>query len=380
MYFILLARLLGVKEYGIFAGALAFTSIATPYSGFGSGILFIRYVNIQSSNYAAYLGNILFSTLSSGSLIAAVLYLIAPHLLNSASASLVLLVAFGECVFRQLVACVSQIFQAFEQLSVTATITLLISSLRLIAVIFLSVLPDHATARLWTISSLIINFVVALGCLAFVVLRFGFPRFVPRLFIDRLEEGFTYSLAGSTQSIYNDIDKTMLSHYGMNVANGIYTMAYRIIDIASIPISAIDAAALPRYFTRSKEGIGTVRQLASKLAIRAGAIGAVMAACTFIMAPVIPHIIGQGFRQSVYAVRWLCIIPAFRGFHQLTGSAITGMGLQRHRTTIQIGAAALNFALNLWLIPHYGWLGAAWASLGTDGALAVVNFSLLLCL
>jgi len=47
-------------------------------------------------------------------------------------------------------------------------------------------------------------------------------------------EGIGYSFASSTTSIYNDIDKTMLSHYGMNFANGVYTMAYRIIDIATM--------------------------------------------------------------------------------------------------------------------------------------------------
>jgi len=376
IYFILLARLLGVKEYGVFAGSLAFTSIATPYSGLGSGVLFIRYVNQSVRNCAEYWGNILFSTISTGLLISAALYLIAPRLLNSASASLVLLIALGECIFRQLVIGVSQIFQAFERLRVTAAVALLISLLRLITVVLLTYL-GHATAYKWALTSLVINIIAALSCLVLVVFQFGFPKFVPRLFIDRIGEGFAYSLAGSTQSIYNDVDKTMLSHYGMNIANGIYTMAYRIIDITSTPISAIDAAALPRYFSRSRDGVAAIRDLASRLAIHAAVIGVVMAGCAFILAPVIPRIVGKGFSQSVYALRWLCLIPALRGLHQLTGSAITGIGLQRLRTTVQTGAAVFNFALNLWLIPRYGWLGAAWSSIATDGALAAVNFSLL---
>lgn len=32
------------------------------------------------------------------------------------------------------------------------------------------------------------------------------------------------------------------------------------------------------------------------------------------------------------------------------------------------------FGRNFWLIPHHGWAGAAWASLATDGGLAVVNW------
>jgi O-antigen/teichoic acid export membrane protein len=94
----------------------------------------------------------------------------------------------------------------------------------------------------------------------------------------------------------------------------------------------------------------------------------------FFAAPLIPLIVGHGFDQSVSALRWLCLLPAIRGIHQLSGCAITGMGYQKFRTTAQFGAALTNLCLNLWLIPQYGWLGAAWSSLATDGLLAFVNW------
>jgi len=97
----------------------------------------------------------------------------------------------------------------------------------------------------------------------------------------------------------------------------------------------------------------------------------------FAAAPLIPHIVGNGFKDSVMALRWLCLLPTFRSIHQLTGSAITGLGFQRYRTAVQCVAAAMNFGLNLWLIPRYGWVGAAWASVATDGALGAANWSLL---
>jgi O-antigen/teichoic acid export membrane protein len=63
--------------------------------------------------------------------------------------------------------------------------------------------------------------------------------------------------------------------------------------------------------------------------------------------------------------------------HEIAGSALTGAGLQRYRTGTQILATLLNLGLNLWLIPSHGWLGAAWASLATDGSLGVMNWSVL---
>jgi O-antigen/teichoic acid export membrane protein len=376
-YFILLARLLGVKEYGIFVGALAFVSLATPYGALGSGLVFVQHVSANAENFAAYWGNIILATLVTGSLITAILYLIAPHLLNPDSASVTLLVALGECICRQLALSTSQVFLAFEQLRITAAINLLTSFLRFLAVVGLTLSLHHATAREWALTAFVVSAVAALAGSAAVVFRYGSPRFVPGLLIARLGEGLNFSLAGSTQSAYDDIDKAMLSHYGMNVANGIYTLAYRIVNLATIPITALDAAALPRYFRRSQEGVAAVRHLSVRLTWRAALIGFVTSGCMFIAAPLVPHIVGQGFSQSVSALRWLCLIPAFRGVHQLTGSAVTGLGFQRYRTMVQLAAAAFNFALNLWLIPHYSWVGAAWASLATDGTLAIVNWFLL---
>ena len=372
-YFILLARLLGVTEYGIFVGAFAFVSLATPYSALGSGVLFIQYVSTNAENFAAYWGNILLATLGAGGLMTALLCLTAPHLLNPASASVVLLVALGECICRQIVFCIWQVFQAFEQLRMMAILILLAGSIRVSAVVCMALVLHHATAWQWAFWSMIVSILSAIVASAIVLVRFGRPRFVPRLFFTRLGEGFNFSFAGSTQSVYNDIDKTMLSHYGMNLANGIYTMAYRIVDVATIPVTALDAAALPRYFRQSAQGAASVVGLSVRLAWRAALIGILMSGCMFVAAPLIPHIVGQGFSESVSALRWLCLIPAFRGVHQLTGSAITGMGFQRYRTMAQFSAAVLNFVLNLLLIPRYGWLGAAWVSLATDGALGVTN-------
>jgi len=37
-----------------------------------------------------------------------------------------------------------------------------------------------------------------------------------------------------------------------------------------------------------------------------------------------------------------------------------------------MGIAVFNVFLNLWIIPAYGWRGAAWSSLASDGLLAAI--------
>lgn len=376
-YFVMLARLLGVREYGVFAGAFAFVGIAMPYSTLGSGLLFIRYVSARPDTFAAYWGNIILSTAMAGTVLTIALYFVAPHILNPASASIIVLVSIGNCIFSQMVASMGFIFQTYNRLRMTATLNILTNSLRLVAVGIMTALLPHASAKQWAIASVYISILAAIVGFLFVTRRYGRPRFLPKMLFSHALEGLGFSLGWSAQSAYNDVDKTLLSHYDMNIQNGIYTMAYRIVDIATIPITAVDAAALPRYFSDSSKDIRSVRPLAVRLAMRASLAGLLMSGCLFVAAPLIPHIVGRGFTESVLALRWLCLLPAMRGIHQLTGSALTSMGFQRFRTATQLSAAALNLMLNLWLIPQHGWLGAAWASLATDGSLGVANWLML---
>jgi O-antigen/teichoic acid export membrane protein len=79
----------------------------------------------------------------------------------------------------------------------------------------------------------------------------------------------------------------------------------------------------------------------------------------------------------VSALRWLCLIPVFRSFHLSAGDAIAGVGQQKFRLACQLFAAGFNIGLNALLIPRYSWMGAALASLLTDGSLAALTWTVL---
>jgi O-antigen/teichoic acid export membrane protein len=377
VYFILLARLLGATQYGIYAGAFAFTSIAAQFSSLGSGVVLIRYVSGERKVFAAYWGNILLTTTVVSTVVIMVLYFLAPHLLNPYSAALVPLAGIANCFGAQLTAETGRVFQAFEQLRITALFNLLTNLLRAIVVVAMLVVLHHATAWQWAVASTIVTVIGTALAVGNVTVRFGWPKFEARIFRKHIAEGFGYSFAGSTTVLYNDVDKTMLSHYGMNLANGIYTMAYRVVDLASIPISAINAASITQFFHRGRSGVAPAAELSNRLLKRALPISAVLSLAMFVGAPLIPQIVGKGFAESVPALRWLCLIPVFRSMQTVSGGALTGAGFQSYRTGAQVVAAALNFGSNLWLIPAYGWHGAAWSSLATDGAMGAMNMTIL---
>jgi O-antigen/teichoic acid export membrane protein len=372
-YFILLARLLGPSEYGVFAGAFALTSIIGQYSSMGSGTLFLRYVTADPSRAAVYWGNILAVTTVVSLLIVAGVALFSGPLLGPGSAPIALLAAVANCFCNQLASSAAKVFQTHEQLRITAGLSLATNLARTLAAAAMLFTMHHATANQWAVAAMLVSVLAAGAAVATVTAKYGMPKFSPAQIRRDLPEGFGFSFATSTSTAYNDIDKTMLSHYGMNVANGIYTMAYRIIDVSTIPVLAIREAAMPRFFRSGIGGIRGAAPLAVALLKRAVPLGLLATAAVLTAAPLVPHLVGNGFRETVSALRWLCLIPVFRSVHQMTGSAITGSGFQSYRTVTQLCVVALNVGLNLWLIPRHGWLGAAWSSLATDGMLAVLN-------
>jgi O-antigen/teichoic acid export membrane protein len=185
-------------------------------------------------------------------------------------------------------------------------------------------------------------------------------------------EGVFFSIGSSATTVYNDIDKIMLSKLSDLASTGIYAAAYRVIDVSLTPVRSLVSAAYPRFF---REGIGGMRATypyALSLIAKSSVYGALTFAGLWLCAPVLPHILGNKYDAVVPALRWLALIPFLRCFHVFLGDALSGGGLQRVRTGIQVLVALINVGLNMIILPRYSWRGAAWTSLLCDGLLVVM--------
>jgi O-antigen/teichoic acid export membrane protein len=373
-YFILLARLLGTTQYGLLAGAIALVAVVSQYSALGSGLLFLRYVSPDHRRFPTYWGNVLMSILLLGGLLAVALRLSGHWFLGSASVPLLLPIALSDCLFQQFSTCAGQVFQTFEKMKFSTALILLSSIFRCALALGMLLVLHRASAWQWAIGSLGMSFLSAGIAFATVTRFFGLPSFSPSLFMRHSAEGFVFAISGSTTAVYNDIDKVVLSRFGLVQANGIYSMAYRIVNIGTMPIMSIVSAAFPSFFRAGVKGIAATVPMARQLLKRTAVLGIVASAGMFVCAPVIPHLVGKSYAESVSALRWLCLIPIFRCFHLSAGDAIAGAGQQKFRLISQSTAAVGNLLMNLYLVPRYSWHGAAWASLGTDGALGVMNW------
>jgi len=158
----------------------------------------------------------------------------------------------------------------------------------------------------------------------------------------------------------------MLAGLSSLEATGIYAAAYRLIDVAFVPVKSLLAAAYTKFFQRGSAGISGTIDFSRRLSPIAGIYGLTAGIGLFLLAPVIPHLLGDEYLAAVEALRWLAPLPFLKAMHYFAADTLTGAGFQGVRSLVQVIVAVFNFLVNLWLIPLYSWKGAAWSSLASD--------------
>ena len=380
VYFVLIGRTLGSREYGAFIGVVALVAALSQFSSLGMEMILVRNISRDRASFAVTWGQSLLILIAGFAVLLGAAMLFAHFALRPDLRSLVPWIALSDGLLGKLVQLAGRTFQGAGRLAWTARLTALTNLFRTATAAAVWAWTHahgiHATAHLWANIYWLSTLAVAAVATVIVTAQLGLPRF-RRIRRRDLSEGLSFSLSNSSISVYNDIDKTFLVSLGQNSAAGIYSAAYRVVDIASMPIYGVYAAAAPHFFRHGSDGVRPAAAFAHRTLRRTLPYAVIASVALAVAAPLLPLAFGPTFRESVAALRWLCLVPLLRALHYAWGTAITGSASQWNRTATQFAAAALNLALNFLLIPRFSWRGAAAASLLTDATLALLSWLVL---
>ncbi len=372
VYFLIIPRALGVDQYGLFVGVTSLAAILAPFATLGMGNLLIKNVSRDRKIFAHYWGNSLLMTgVSSAALIGLMMGVSKIFLPGKFPWQLVFVVAISDLLFAKVLDVASQAFQAVDLMKKTAQLNAFASLSRVIGAIVLVTIYHHANAMIWSWIYLAASIVTTLVAMWWVNQQLGQPVLALWRIRPELLEGCYFSVSMSSQSIYNDIDKTMLVQLSTLGAAGIYAAAYRLIDVAFLPVRSLLWAMYPSFFRHGQSGIGASQKYARRLLPRALGYSSLACVALYVGAPIVPHLLGAEYARTTIALRWLAPLPLLKTLHYFVADSLTGAGMQGLRTAVQVGVAIFNVLLNIWLIPAYSWRGAAWSSLASDGMLAV---------
>jgi len=370
-YFTVIARSLGAEHYGAFVGVVGLVGILSPFGTLGSGNLMVKNVARNHHTFRSNFGLALLTTISVSLFLFFLVVFISRYVLPvTIPLSLPALVAASDLFGTSITVICGQAFSAFERLKWTASINALLSAARLAAAFILVLGYPHPSALQWGRFYFGSTTLAAIVSLFLVLVKLGPPEFNIARTVAEFREGFYFSAGRSTETIYNDIDKTMLARLGTLEATGIYGAAYRLIDVSFAPVASLLAAAYPGFFRAGAGGVVSALQYARPLLWRALAYATLVSCAIFIGAGIVPYILGKEYRLTVEALRWLALLPVLKVVHVFLSDALSGAGHQGLKCLIQLSVAVFNVLINLWIIPAYSWRGAAWSSIASDMLLA----------
>ncbi len=375
-YFIIIARCLGPTQYGGFIATTALTAVLSPFVGLGCGSLLIKNVARDRRVFPDYWGNGLFMTVVSGlASVALVIGVCTVLLPKGIPLQVIVCVCISDLIFVKLLDVAAWAFQSFEMFSQNAQLNVLISMARLTGIGALALAVHRPTVAAWTAVYLAGSVVAACVGVVWVTARLGKPKLALHRIRGESAEGFCFAASLSSQTIYNDIDKTMVARLSTLEAAGIYAAAYRLIDVAFIPVRALLNAAYPTYFRRGVDGIQATLKYGRHLLLLTLPYPLFAFAAIMFGARFVPYVLGREYAHASEALQWLAVIPLLKTLQFFIADALTGAGHQGYRTLAQASVAVFNVLVNFWVIPAYGWRGAAWSSLASDGLLTVALWS-----
>jgi O-antigen/teichoic acid export membrane protein len=368
-YFVFIARSLGPDAYGAFVTVVAMAALLGPFSGIGTQNLFIKNVRSGKREAATCWGNGILLTVISGTIFSAIAAGLSLILHLKTAPLIVLTICLADLVVLKVTELAAFGFAASDQMKQTSIQSVVVSFLRLTGIVTLILVTQQVTVGRWGLVYLLTS-LLGMGYAAWKgSLVWGCPRIDLAALREDVAEGVFFSIAGSATTVYNDIDKIMLSRLADLASTGVYAAAYRVIDVSMTPVRSLAAAAYPQFFRRGLGGMRATYPYALSLIAKAVIYGSLASAALWLLAPVLPHILGSKYDIVVPAVRWLALIPFLRCLHSFMADALSGAGRQRARTAIQVFVALINIGFNLVILPRYSWRGAAWTSLGCDGLL-----------
>ncbi len=370
---ILIARYFGVNEFGQFATAFAFINMFLICTDIGLGRLLVREGSRDESSTGLYLGNTLLFMFLFSVILYAAMVLIAV-LLNYETAVVQLITVLGVSMF--ILGFQQRLFysvlQTYQRLDLSALLEVLTSFLTVIFVVI--VVRWRWTLIQFAYSKLLVS--VLTGALTVVItLRFARPKYAIKRLGRMIKDAVPFGLSDIFYVFYFQINTVMLSIMRSEADVGIYSAAGRLIGPLLFVAHIINKAILPITFklfvNRQQDLKRTYHLLFHYLSM----FSIPLTVALFFASKTIIHLFyGAEFEASATVFQILCWIVFLRFLNTSACTILTSIDKQALKTWYQGVMSVANIVINIFLIPKYGYMGAAISILVTELIITVLYF------
>ncbi len=364
LVFVYLARTLGKGDFGIFSFGLAFGLLAAILADFGLNSLLTRDISRNRKNAGKYLSNAVLVKIFLGLATVLLAYIVLELMGYDRESKLVAYIMLAFAILQTFTEIYSSIFRAFERMHYDGFIKVL-RMVILSTMAFYSLKSNVsliAASVLFPITELMVLMaVIWLAYAKFVKISFGFDFDFSK---NLLRESSFFCLSIALAGLFLYIDWIMISKFSSSSEVGIYAAASNIaLALLAIPMMYGNAVypVISRLYLSSKGDLRFLYERSFKYMLLIGI--AVSAGIYATSNKIIGIFYGKEYLASSIVLSIIGWHLCLRFANIMSGFTLSAMDRQRSRVLSQGVAVASKIALNFILIPIYGIIGAAFATL-----------------
>jgi O-antigen/teichoic acid export membrane protein len=371
---ILLSRLLGLQEYGRYAIALGWAMVLAMPSRIGFDYSALRYATIYLqdrdwSAFHAFVRTALIAIICASTLVAGTVVLIG-SIAGIAGFTLLMAIA-GVIVATALISFLSVMMRSAQRIFSSQFYD---QALRPAAIILILIaLSRMADDRLGAADAMVVTAAGAAIATIALGIEFGHAfrhawRATPNFSNYRawVRVSLPLLMIMGVQELMNQLQVIMLGWLADAPSAGLYAAAWRLASLIGFGLAALGTLSGPlvasAYHRGEFEELTNISRLTARLAVSFALPAAVV---LLVWGRVLLSLFGPEF---IHAYPVLLVLVAGGLVNASTGIVaylLTLTGREVQALAILVGALAINFGLNLVLIPRQGALGAAVASVVT---------------
>jgi O-antigen/teichoic acid export membrane protein len=177
---------------------------------------------------------------------------------------------------------------------------------------------------------------------------------------------------GLAHFVITYVDRYFLQHFSTAAEVGIYSLGYNFGMVIMLFVGSIQLAWPAQMFTLAKQP-NAEWQFAKMLTYYLLVLGFMALALSVLAYEVLAIMTTPKFYEAYSVVPFIALSYVLYGAVYMTNTALETQSRIKYMSPIIVICAALNLVLNYLLIPHYGMMGAAWATVITYLALVVIQ-------
>lgn len=311
--FIILARALGIEQFGTLVVVTAVTALAGAACGVGCGDAMIRRIARDPAAYPLMLGHgaILIASTGVGlSALSTVILILVANAAPTITGNILAMSFFSlsGVLFSSAIGFVERIYIGRDDFNRANLINGGFSFVRFVATAVACLIFDVDTLAAWADWMFAAHLVACV--LAIATLR-PFPTPIWRIDRHELRLGFHFSTPTFVDAVRQNLDRIMLGAIGNALAVGSYGTAMRIVQTSQVVVWSFNRLAYRIFAARAHLGPRGILPMAIRYLLVVAIIASATSIGLFVTAPLVPTVVGHQYAPVTGDLRVLCwlLIP-----------------------------------------------------------------------